>query len=112
MPALFKLSPGPLIFVLFSTVFVWNRSSPPLISRVCAPGYLPATPISFIFVRGQNSSQQYFYVEEVSLPLPAWPTFCREVRLPLFQKVRPTGIEPTTNFCDGRLPIRLPASQR
>ena len=62
MPALFQLSPGPLIFVLFIPLFVWDRSSPPLISRVCAPGYLPASPTPFIFVRGQTFSQHHFYV--------------------------------------------------
>ena len=68
---------------LFKPFFLWNRSSPSLIRRVRAPGtfqqlleslvslthkqsvctgYLPATPISFIFVRGQTSSQHHFYV--------------------------------------------------
>ena len=83
-------------------------------------GYLPATPILFIFVRGQTSCQHHFYVQEVQLPLPTQPYFCPEVRLPLFlfsfflqrKCVRQESNPRLTFVTVYRRPIRRPASQR
>ena len=95
-PLACAFSPGSLIFFPFKTVFLWNRSSPSLISRVCAPGtfqqfleslvslthkqsvctgYLPATPISFILSEVRLPLSIIFMFKRFSFLSPHSPIF-------------------------------------